>query len=84
MNSKRRHGSIFGNIGGGMIHGPSFVNIYHNPVINTKRANSRGPVRRKIKKGQLASGDEIGMTDRSGASGVFNPPNNYNTIQPIE
>ena len=29
--------------------------------------------------------DETGpITDRSGASGVFNPPNNYNTIQPIE
>ena len=50
-----------------------------------RRANSRGPVRRKIKKGQLGSTDEVGpITDRSGASGVFNPPNNYNTIQPIE
>ena len=76
-----RHGSQFGNIGGGIIHGPSFVNIYQNPVINPRRANSRGPIRRKIKKGQLISTDEIApMTDRSGASGAYKAPNNYKTI----
>ena len=64
--------SHFGSVGAGIIHGPSFINVYNNPVLNPKqggaqgRSQSRGAVRlgagkRKIKKrhNQLMTSAEI-------------------------
>jgi len=66
-----RNNSNFRTIGAGIIHGPSFINVYNNPVLNTKRSLSRGGAsKRKAKKTQLmnsiAGQDQIlKMTDRS-------------------
>jgi hypothetical protein len=42
------------------VHGPQYINVYHNPVVNfqaKKRSLSRATRARKAKKGQVVYGD---------------------------
>lgn len=60
LNSSRprnTHGSYLASIGGVSFQSPSFINIYHNPVVNfepKKRSMSRAVRARKMRKGQVA------------------------------
>jgi len=60
VRNKNNHLSMQGKlitIGAGIIHGPSYINVYHNPVVNfssKKRSLSRATKARKVKRGHVA------------------------------
>lgn len=60
--SHMRHGSHFGSVGAGIIHGPSFLNVYHNPVINPKRALSKSNFKRKKKSSIVPNEQNLNLT----------------------
>ena len=53
-------GQQFSTIGAGIIHGPNFLNIYNNPVVNfsKKRSTSRNGIMRKNKRNRTIIRDE--------------------------
>ena len=52
-------------MGSGIVHGPSFINVYNNPILNTKpgRSHSRGGPKRRIKKNALANSEIVKVND---------------------
>mmetsp|Transcript_4517 Transcript_4517/g.6806 ORF Transcript_4517/g.6806 Transcript_4517/m.6806 type:complete len:115 (+) Transcript_4517:284-628(+) len=58
FSGRNKRQSNFGTIGAGIVHGPSFVNIYTHPV-HTKRSGSRQMKKRKFKNKIMNSGNSV-------------------------
>lgn len=79
--SRHRRGNL-STIGAGIVHGPSYINIYHNPVVNfqgKKRSFSRANRVRKVRKG-LVAGPNV-ATD---AEQLEHQLNNHSMVEDAE